>query len=750
MKKYLYSLTIALFVGFAVYAYSVVVPGDCRNPDACYLCHGGHIIGYHDCELCHDSPGDPFPGHAYTPATNCDDCHDYIPDVDPQCNTCHTNPAEANKYDLGCDRGVWSPTGPMSVGRFVNGGSLLQDGRYLVTGGATPPFFGVETSAEIFDPATRTFSLSGDSMDAPRWSHQQTTLADGGVLITGGRTAAAPIPGAVVLAEAELYDPETDSFSPAGSMSVPRRSHRDILLDDGRVLITGGTSSIAGDLSSVSLCTAEIYDPVSGTFSAPIPMDDCRQSHNLVKLLDGRVLAIGGGEGPGLENPLASVEAFNPATNEFTPVGTMNSTRLTSVTTLLRDGKVLIAFAWDGIDVTPNSEIYDPVADTFTPTSGVSVHGKVDLPGTRLLDGTVVCPSGGNEFIQVLPDTSIYRPDQDDFVLAGSVQFTRTAPTSALLKDGSILMVAGLGLDATQNLSFPVTAEIYTPNVVSQAEGLKNSISDLPISAFHNHRNQHILQKNVSEVMALLMDEQYDKAQKKLAQKVIKRFDGCADENSSDDWITACADQDKVYPVANLLKKTLDQILGIALPPQVSITVEADLVDPRTFHFTGTATDPDGGTIVFYSWDFGDGSNSLMQNPSHTYECPGDYTVVLTAFDNDGISGEASVNVNVPYPPGESVSFTCDLFPTMNAFCAKVCHYPASPDNYGLDLTSYAGLMAGSQDGVVVIAGDPDNSRIVQVTSPPQLHAKDVGGEPFNETIRGKFRTWILEGALDN
>ena len=58
--------------------------------------------------------------------------------------------------------------------------------------------------------------------------------------------------------------------------------------------------------------------------------------------------------------------------------------------------------------------------------------------------------------------------------------------------------------------------------------------------------------------------------------------------------------------------------------------------------------------------------------------------------------------------------------------------------------------MAGSQDGLVVIAGDPDNSRIVQITDPPQLHAKDVGGEPFNETIRGKLRAWILEGALDN
>jgi hypothetical protein len=653
----------------------------------------------------------------------------------------------------------------MSVGRFVNGGSILQDGRYLVTGGATPPFFGVESSAEILDPATRTFSLSDDSMDAPRWSHQQTTLADGRVLITGGRNAAGPFPGAAVLAEAELYDPATDSFSPTGSMSVPRRSHRDILLDDGRVLVTGGTSSLAGDLSSVSLCTAEIYDPVSGTFSEAIPMDDCRQSHNLVKLLDGRVLAIGGGEGPGLENPLASVEAFNPETNEFTPVGTMNSTRLTSVTTLLRDGKVLIAFAWDGIDVTPNSEIYDPVANTFTPTAGFPVHGKVDLPGIRLLDGTVVCPSGGNEFIQVLPDPSVYRPEENDFVLAGSVQFTRTAPTSELLKDGRALIVGGLGLDATQNLSFPVTAEIYTPSILAQAKGFKNVISDLSKNAYSEGTlTRKAMQRTAQTVVQSInrcnlchkpytsqeeIKEIYETTRGIVKEQIIPRIDGCSGGDPSDDWILGCEKQEQPYAVATLMLKTLDEILGIALPPVVSITVEADPVDAKTFHFTGTATDPDG-SIVFYSWDFGDGSNSLMQNTSHTYECPGDYTVVLTAFDNDGISGEASVNVNVPYPPGESVSFTCDLFPTMNAFCAKVCHYPDSPDNYGLNWRSYDGLMAGSQDGAVVIPGDPDNSRIVQVTNPPQLHAKDVAGEPFNETIRGKLRTWILEGALDN
>ena len=492
-------------------------------------------------------------------------------------------------------------------------------------------------------------------------------------------------------------------------MSVPRRSHRDILLDDGRVLITGGTSSLSGGFDSISLCTAEIYDPFSGTFSGPIDMVDCRQSHNLVKLLDGKVLAIGGGEGPGLDNPLASVEVFDPETNTFSLVGYMNKTRLTAVATLLRDGRVLIAFAWNGIDVTPDAEIYDPLTNSFTPTSGFPIHGKIDMPGIRLLDGTVICPSGGNEFIQVLPDTSLYRSAEKDFVLTGSVQFTRTSATGELLKDGTALVVAGLGLDKDQNLAFPVLAEIYTPSILSQAQGLKNVLTDLPDAAYSSgHGHKTALINQVEQLINKLDDcnkchktntrqdwitKRYQEARKAIAEQIIPKMDGCAGGNPKGDLIIGCANQELPYNVATRMLKTLDQILGIALAPVVTVAAERDPADYKTFHFTGTASDPDG-TIAFYSWDFGDGKNSLGQNPSHTYACPGDYTVVLTVGDNDGISGSASVNINVPYPPGTSVSFTCEIFPTMNAFCAKVCHYKNGPDSYGLDLTSYNGLMA--------------------------------------------------------
>ena len=76
-------------------------------------------------------------------------------------------------------------------------------------------------------------------------------------------------------------------------MNANRRSHRDILLDDGRVLITGGTSALAGDVTSVSLNSAEVYDPAAGTFTPVGNMNNARQSHHLVKL--ARRQSAGGG-----------------------------------------------------------------------------------------------------------------------------------------------------------------------------------------------------------------------------------------------------------------------------------------------------------------------------------------------------------------------------------------------------------------------------------------------------------------------
>ena len=96
-------------------------------------------------------------------------------------------------------------------------------------------------------------------MITARSRHEQNLLDDGRVLMTGGLDNAGN-----PLASTELYDYTTGIFSSTGSMSTARWQHRSTVLWTGKVLITGGRPSGPSNV----LNTAELYDPVTGTFSA--------------------------------------------------------------------------------------------------------------------------------------------------------------------------------------------------------------------------------------------------------------------------------------------------------------------------------------------------------------------------------------------------------------------------------------------------------------------------------------------------
>lgn len=78
-----------------------------------------------------------------------------------------------------------------------------------------------------------------------------------------------------------------------------------------------------------------------------------------------------------------------------------------------------------------------------------------------------------------------------------------------------------------------------------------------------------------------------------------------------------------------------------------------------TATFTDQSSDPDG-TVVAWSWNFGDGGTSTQRNPTRTYAAAGTYSVALTVTDNEGATGSTSKNVTVsvdepPPPPGDEI-----------------------------------------------------------------------------------------------
>jgi PKD repeat protein len=65
--------------------------------------------------------------------------------------------------------------------------------------------------------------------------------------------------------------------------------------------------------------------------------------------------------------------------------------------------------------------------------------------------------------------------------------------------------------------------------------------------------------------------------------------------------------------------------------------------------FRDASTDADG-TVVAWTWSFGDGTSSTVQNPSHSYSVAGTYTVSLRVTDNLGAASTASRSVTVTAP----------------------------------------------------------------------------------------------------
>ena len=146
-----------------------------------------------------------------------------------------------------------------SAARSEHTATALPGGQVLLVGG-TGANGRPLASAEIFDPDSGTFSATG-SMSVARTQHAAALLNDGRVLINGGTD------GSATLASAEIFDPATGQFSSTGSMLVARRWHTATTLATGQVLVSGGVRSTDGDVA-VPLSNAELYEPDSGSFAA--------------------------------------------------------------------------------------------------------------------------------------------------------------------------------------------------------------------------------------------------------------------------------------------------------------------------------------------------------------------------------------------------------------------------------------------------------------------------------------------------
>ena len=166
---------------------------------------------------------------------------------------------------------------PSAVAAGVNGGSL--------------------SSAELYDPASGTWTATGNMVD-PRFAHTATLLLSGQVLAAGGANGGS-------LSSAELYDPASGTWTATGSMSTPRSRHTATLLLSGQVLVAGGAR---GTGPHMHLSSAKLYDPGTGLWTATDSMGTARSDHTATLLPSGQVLIAGGHNN--IDGYLSSAELY--------------------------------------------------------------------------------------------------------------------------------------------------------------------------------------------------------------------------------------------------------------------------------------------------------------------------------------------------------------------------------------------------------------------------------------------------------
>jgi hypothetical protein len=196
--------------------------------------------------------------------------------------------ASAELYDPAT--GSFTVTGSLNAGRAFHTAMLLQNGMVLVAGGET--FLGPDNlalaSAELYNPTTGTFARTG-SMMTTRFHATATLLSNGIVLVSGGIDWHVLGGPQTTLASAELYDPATGTFTATGSLNIARHSHTTTLLNSGMLLVAGGETP-----SSESTDSAEFYNPATGAFTLTGRMNTSREQHTATQLNNGTVLVTGG------------------------------------------------------------------------------------------------------------------------------------------------------------------------------------------------------------------------------------------------------------------------------------------------------------------------------------------------------------------------------------------------------------------------------------------------------------------------
>ncbi len=290
------------------------------------------------------------------------------------------------------EEGAWRATGRLNQERREHAAVRLKDGRVLVMGGMGAGTSGALTSAEVYEPEKGEWTRVEDMHEA-RTEPSAVVLEDGRVLVAGGFDEERnPV------LSAEVYEPETGEWTRTGAPGAARGGARaGVVLEDGRVLFVSGLQ-------------AEVYEPETGEWRKAGPVGGAagthRTGHSVTKLEDGRVLVVGGST----SRAAATAEVYEPEKGEWRLVAAPGAPREGHGAVVLEDGRVLVVGGYHAsTGALASVEQYDPETDTWSAAPALRVARR-GAGVVVLEDGEVLVVGGANDLAGTLGTSERYAP----------------------------------------------------------------------------------------------------------------------------------------------------------------------------------------------------------------------------------------------------------------------------------------------------------------------------------------------------
>lgn len=352
--------------------------------------------------------------------------------------------------------GQWQFTGSLSTGHnnwWNTGFAQLPDGRVLAISGS-PGANALTATAEIYDPGTGQWTPAGTLNDGRFAFGQPSVLPNGDVLVAGGHDV-----NVIDYATAELYDPTTSQWTFTGSLNTARRYPVQVELANGEVLVATGSSG--PPTCTRYLSSTELYNPATGqwtyTGSTLVP----RESANGIRLADGRVLLAEGYNGGGsacTDTDPVDTEIYDPGTGQWSFAGNLPHGWLGGAMVLLPDHRVLMI---DGnqLGSGPFAEavIFDPTTNQWS-EAATPILPRTGAAASLLPDGNVLVSQGGQL------QSEIYDPVANTWSLDATTLDANNGGHTFVLPNGQVLLTGG-----TNSTGASTTSELYTPPQGSQA-----------------------------------------------------------------------------------------------------------------------------------------------------------------------------------------------------------------------------------------------------------------------------------------